>query len=119
MAAGEHQFVLSKENYLNRSIRATLVDGFSLQISADLAISEADLTRSVTVPVTTSNEVVVKRTPTGFLRVREDATTNAKEITRVSAGETLGLLEEKTGWSRVRMKDGKEGWVSSAYIEKK
>ena len=119
LAAGEHQFMLSKENYLKRSIRATIVEGYSLTLSVDLAISEADLSKSVTVPVSAASEVTVKRTPTGFLRVRSDATTNADEVTRVSAGEVLFLLEEKPGWAKIRLKDGKEGWVSSAYIEKK
>jgi hypothetical protein len=119
LTPGEHQFMLSKENYLKRSIRATLVEGYALTLSVDLAISEADLSKSVTVPVSSASQVSVKRTPTGFLRVRADATTNAAEVTRVSAGEVLSLLEEKPGWARVRLKDGKEGWVSSAYIEKK
>ncbi len=119
LSAGEHQFMLSKENYLKRSIRATIVEGYGLTLSVDLAISEADLSKSVTVPVSNASEVTVKRTPTGFLRVRSDSTTNATEVTRVSAGEVLYLLEEKPGWARIRLKDGKEGWVSSAYIEKK
>ncbi len=119
VSGGEHQFLLSKENYLNRSIRATVVEGYDLTLSVDLAISEPDLTKSVTIPVTSVREVVVKQTPVGFLRVREDSTVNAKEVTRVSPGETLSLLEDKPGWSKVRMKDGKEGWVSSAYVEKK
>jgi hypothetical protein len=119
ISGGEHQFLLSKENYLNRSIRATVVDGYDLTLSVDLAITEPDLSKSVTIPLASTKEVTVKQTPVGFLRVREDATVNAKEVTRVSPGEVLSLLEEKPGWSKVRMKDGKEGWVSSAYIEKK
>ena len=119
IVGGEHQFLLSKENYLNRSIRATVVSGYDLQLSVDLAISEADLSKSVTIPVSSQKAVTVKQTPVGFLRVREDATVNAKEVTRISPGEKLVLLEEKPGWSKVRMADGKEGWVSSAYIDKK
>lgn len=119
ISVGEHQFLLSKENYLNRSIRATVVNGYDLNLSVDLAISEPDLSKSVTIPLSSTKEVTVKQTPVGFLRVREDSTVNAKEVTRVSPGETLSLLEEKPGWSKVRMKDGKEGWVSSAYLDKK
>ena len=119
LTPGEHQFMLSKENYLKRSIRATIIEGYSLTLSVDLSISEADLSKSVTVPVTGTNEAVVKQTPTGFLRVRADSTTNATEVTRISAGETVSILEEKPGWAKIRLKDNKEGWVSSAYIDKK
>ncbi len=119
LESGEHQFLLSRENYLKRSIRVTIVEGYALTLAVDLAISEADLSKSVTIPTTTSSDVKVKKTPTGFLRVREDSTVNAKEVTRVAPGETLTLIDEKTGWSKVRTRDGKEGWVSSAYIEKK
>jgi hypothetical protein len=118
LTPGEHQFVLSRENYLKRSIRVTLVEDYALTLAVDLAISEADLSKSATIPTTTSSDVVVKQTPTGFLRMREDSTVNAKEVTRIAPGEKLTLIEEKTGWSKVRTKEGKEGWVSSAYIQK-
>src|SRR3989344_3290663 len=94
VAAGEHTIVISHTSYLKRSIRANLPENFNLTISADLALSEADLT-SVSAPVITQTpEVEVIDTPTGFLRVRDKASTAGKEITRVNVGDTLILLEE-------------------------
>ncbi len=119
LSAGEHQFLIGKENYLKRNIRATTVSGFNLTITADLALYEADLTKVPTVPLTTQSELTVKQTPTGFLRVRSTPSTTATEVTRVSPGDTLTLLEELPNWDRVRTPDGKEGYVSSAYTEKK
>ncbi len=119
LTAGEHTIVLSHDNYLKRSIRAILPDKFNLTISVDLALSEADLT-TVTAPVITQTpQLMVKETPTGFLRVRDRASLSGKEIAQVRPGDTLILLEELTGWDRVRMSDGTEGFVSSAYVEKK
>lgn len=119
LSSGEHQFIISHENFLNRSIRANLVDGFNLKLNVDLALSEADLTRIATPPVTTSKQVVVKKTPTGFLNVRETASTNGKIVIQVKPGEILSLLEELPNWNRVRTSEGKEGYVSSIYVEKR
>lgn len=119
LAAGEHQFMISKNSYLKRNIKATAVDGYNLTLTVDLAISEPDLTKLPTIPVTTSVEVVVKKTPTGFLRVRKSPSLDGEEIARVSPGDSLVLLEEIANWDRVRLVDGKEGYVSSIFVGKK
>ncbi len=118
--AGEYTASLSHSNYLKRSIRANVPDQYRLTVVVDLGLSEVDLT-STTTPVTTVTPmVVVKSTPTGFLRVRDRASTAGKEIGRVSPGDELVLLEEGSEWDRVRLPDGKtEGYVSKAYVEKK
>lgn len=116
---GEHQFVLSKQNYLNRAIRAVLVEGFNLNLNVDLALAEADLTNLPTIPISQTSEVVVKPTPTNFLRVRSAATTSSSEVTRVAPGDTLTVLEEQGSWFKVRTSEGKEGYVSATYVEKK
>ena len=117
--SGEHTIVISHSNYLKRSIRANLPDNFKLIISVDLSLSEADLTTTTTEVITQTPEVKVLNTPTGFLRVRDKASTAGKEITRVNVGDSLILLEELSGWDRVRLSDGTEGYVSSSYVEKK
>lgn len=119
LGPGEHQFIISKDNFLKRSIRATLLDGFNLVLTVDLAIAEADLTKLPVIPVSSSAQVTVKSTPTGFLRIRATASTNAKEVAQVKPGDVLTLLEEQPNWDRVRTEDGEEGWVASSYVEKK
>lgn len=119
LEAGEHTILISHPNYLKRSIKADLPDGFNLTVSVDLALSEADLTTIPAPVITTTPEVLVKDTPVGFLRVRERASTASREITQVRPGDTLILLEELVDWVRVRLSDGTEGYVSSAYVEKK
>ncbi|MBI2597428.1 PEGA domain-containing protein [Candidatus Daviesbacteria bacterium] len=115
---GEHSILVSHPNYLKRSIKASMPPEYNLTVSVDLALSEVDLT-TVSAPVITQTpEVLVKQTPTGFLRVRDQASLNGKEITKINTGEKLVLLEESAGWDRVRLPDGKEGFVSSAYVEK-
>lgn len=116
---GEHTVLVSRPNYLKRSIRTDLPSNFNLTVSVDLALSEADLT-TITTPVVSQTPVVyVKQTPTGFLRVRDKPNLNGKEIAQVKPGDSLILLEELGLWDRVRLSDGTEGYVSSAYVEKK
>ncbi|MBI4035620.1 PEGA domain-containing protein [Candidatus Daviesbacteria bacterium] len=113
---GEYTVLLSNANYLKRSIRANLPNNFNLTVSADLALSEADLTSITTPVITQTPEVVVKQTPTGFLRVRDKPNLTGKEIAQVKPGDTLIFLEEQGSWNRVRLPSGQEGFVSSAYL---
>lgn len=116
---GEHTILVSRPGYLKRSIRADLPKNFNLTVSVDLALSEADLTNITSPVITQTPEVVVKNTPTGFLRVRDKPNLSGKEIAQVKPGDRLVLLEEQGAWDRVRLSDGKEGYVSVAYVEKK
>lgn len=117
--SGEHTILVEHSNYVKRSIRAALPEGFNLTIFVDLALSEADLSAISTPVIRTTPEVIVKNTPTGFLRVRDKPSLSGKEIAKVNIGDTLILLEELSGWDRVRLSDGLEGYVSSTYVEKK
>lgn len=116
---GEYLFVLSHPNYLKRSIRAVVAEGYQLNLNVDLAISEPDLTQISTIPIKASPKVVVKQTSTGFLRVRSGPSTASTEVGRVAPGDELTLLEEVPNWIRVKLPNGKEGYVSSSFVEKK
>lgn len=58
----------------------------------------------------------VLQTPTGWLRVRDTASLDGIEITRVNPGATYLVLEEKPEWIKIKVSDTVEGWVSSAYV---
>ncbi len=62
--------------------------------------------------------VVIKDTPTGFLRVRMEPSTSASEAGRVNPGEKYSLLDTKNAWYQIKF-DGKNlGWVSGQYADK-
>lgn len=116
---GEHTLLISHTNYLKRSVPVNLPTDLNMTVSVDLGLSEADLT-AITAPVITQTpQVLVKSTPTGFLRVREKPSLNGKEIAQVKPGDILVLLEEQGSWDRVRLSNGTEGYVSTVYVEKK
>lgn len=116
---GEYTIILSQGGYLKRSIKVSVPDGFRLNLNVDLALSELNLTDFNSAPITTTPIVIVKATPTGFLRVRNKPSLLGVEIGRVNPGDELVLLEEGPSWDRVKLSDGKEGYVSVAYVQKK
>lgn len=63
-------------------------------------------------------KVTVKDTPTGYLRVREDATVNASESAQVKPGDSFEVMEEKNGWYKIEYETGKTGWISGQYTTK-
>jgi uncharacterized protein YgiM (DUF1202 family) len=63
--------------------------------------------------------VLILQTPTGFLRVRDQASLNGAEIGQIKPGETYQLLDDKTtGWYQIQLTNGKTGWISSQYAQK-
>ncbi len=119
LAEGEHLFLISHNNFLKRSIKALIVEEYKLNINVDLAVSEADFTKITASPIQVSKEVIVKTTPTGFLRVRAGPNINSSEIGRVAPGDTLTLIEELSSWTKIRLPDGKEGYVAASFVQKK
>lgn len=72
---------------------------------------------SKSAPVIVS-KVKILTTPTGYLRVRTGPGTGFAEVARVNPGESYELLEEKTGWVKIKVSDAVSGWVSSQYTTK-
>jgi len=62
--------------------------------------------------------VIIKDTPTGFLRVRIEPSTSASEAARVTPGEKYTVLDTQSGWYQIRYNDTDEGWIFGQYAEK-
>lgn len=115
---GDHVFLLSAEGYLKRSIQAKLPEKMSLHLDVDLALSEVSLVNSSVVPVVSEQKLVVKDTPVGFLRVRDKPSLSGKELGKASPGDSLIMLEDLSGWYKIKLDDGTEGYVSASYVRK-
>jgi uncharacterized protein YgiM (DUF1202 family) len=44
---------------------------------------------------------------------------NGKQITSITSGTALEVLEKETSWVKARLADGQEGWVKSKYLVEK
>lgn len=119
----DHDLRITKNGYSDKSVRIKAVVGFRLKAIITLGINP-DFSSPSTVPssITPSpsvSKVVILDTPTGFLRVREESSVASPEIGRVNPGSTFDLVSEKEGWFKIKLEDGRTGWVSSQYAEKK
>jgi len=118
ISEGEHTFVISHGGFINRSIKASTTKNYNLKLVVDLAASEGESTFVTPSPPPTVDMVKVLSTPTGFLRVRDRASTAGKEISRVSPGDELQFLGTEGSWTKVKLPDSTEGFVSSQYVTK-
>jgi len=62
--------------------------------------------------------VLIKDTPTGFLRVRTEASTGSAELARVKPGDKYGYLDTKDTWYKIKLDASRSGWVSNQYADK-
>ncbi len=120
----DHELKLTKEGYKDKIVRIRTVLGYKLDslifmgINPEVATASAQTSNATSSAVIVASKVLILNTPTGFLRVREEASIASKEITQVKPGESYNLLEEKTGWYKIKVNDKTSGWISSQYAKK-
>lgn len=119
----DHELMLSKAGYKDKIVRIRTAAGYKLDATVFLGLNPNTATVSAT-PIASPSaaqkaaEVLILQTPTGFLRVRDQASLGGSEIGQVKPGETYGLLDEQNGWYQIKLTDGKTGWISSEYAQK-
>lgn len=121
----DHEIKLSKEGYKDKAVRIRAIKGYKLESIVFLSINQ-ELTNASSsalpelspAPSPSQNKVTILDTPTGFLRVRENATISSLQIGTVSPEEKYELISEQEGWFEIKLEDGKTGWISSQYAKK-
>lgn len=128
---GDHELSVFMPGFLRRTQKVNVDPGYKVEALFKLAIDESQkATDSAKSKVTGTKEsttsaslkkitLIIKDTPTGFLRVREEPTVAASEEAQVKPGDKFALIEEKNGWYKINYENDKEGWVSGQYVEKK
>ncbi len=137
---GDHELSAVLPGFLNRTQKVNITSGYRLNVSFKLALDpsqekpiasasaspsasltaspSAKLIPSKTVKPNAKVIVEIQDTPIGFLRVRAEPAITASESAQVKPGEKYDLLEEVTGWYKIKIQTG-SGWVSSDYAVKK
>ncbi len=132
LTASDHELRLAKNGYREKTIRIRTVAGYRVVIIATLGVmpnlqsldASSSAQQNVATPsaststIPTEGKIIILDTPTGFLRVRADASINASEVARVNPRESYALVDEKEGWYAIILKDGKTGWISNQYAKK-
>ncbi len=119
----DHDLKITKDGYIDRSVRIRTTAGFVLKSIIYLGINPNISTSSSTFSQPTPSapsvtKILILDTPTGFLRVRESSSLDSLEINRVKPGETFELVDEKEGWFEIKLSNGKLGWISTQYAKK-
>jgi uncharacterized protein YgiM (DUF1202 family) len=71
-------------------------------------------------PDVSTDTVSIKDTETGYLNVREGASTATAIITTIDPGTTHKLLDTSTNneWYKIELDDGNAGWIATKYADK-
>jgi len=127
LTSGKHELKFSLAGYLDRTVEVKTHEGYKLTAVVKLAkIPESGEPESVSTTsaqaatVPNLEQVEILSTPTGFLRVRSEASTLADEVGQVGPGESYPLIsvDEKTGWYQIDLGNSKKGWISNQYARK-
>jgi len=136
--AGDHNLSITSSGFLSRSIKIKTTPGYRLIANFKLALSAGgapaspsatptpELSDTPTKAATSSSIqpdpprpfVLIKDTPTGFLRVRLEPSTSASEAGRVNPGEKYTYSDTENGWYQITYDGKNSGWVSGQYVEK-
>lgn len=121
LTASDHEIKLTKDGYSDKIIKIRTVAGFQLETVVFLGVKGSPAKSNTATPsaVLTVGQVEILETPTGFLRMRSEASINSEEVGRVNPGQTFDLIKELEGWYQIKLKDGTLGWISSQYATKK
>jgi hypothetical protein len=118
----DHELKLSRDGYKDKIVRIKTTPGYKLDaliflgINPDVAATTAaSASSSASLPIA---KVIILQTPTGFLRVRGQASLGGSEIGQVKPGEAYPLLNEQTDWFQIKLSSTQSGWISSQYAKK-
>jgi len=126
---GDKQVTVSYPGYKNIIVYIKAIKGYQLVLESELAKEmvinveeDQGLTPTGTgltdQPTVGQIWITIKETETGWLRVRDEASAEGKEIKRINSGEKYRFLEEKNSWYKIDLGDGKNGWISAKYAAK-
>lgn len=124
----DHELTIRKSGYAEKKVKIRTPTGYQLLAKIYLGVDEEEVVLSPTpsptvaspsaAPTLPIRKVTILQTPVGFLRVRAESTVASSEIGRVTPGQEFELLDEVTGWYKIKLPDGKEGWISNQYAKK-
>lgn len=130
LVEGKYKLNMIKQGYAGLELEIDLKKGNRLSVVYDLSKSVSDVIAEETSeeeeddaeenkPEDEKRIVEITSTPTGFLRVRAQASTGSEELARVKPTDRFSLIEkdENGKWYKIEYKENKTGWVSAEYAK--
>lgn len=138
---GDHTITVTSPGFLTRTLKVKTTNGYRLTAAIQLALSPGSTTptpeASPSPTISGSPKptpkvsptkaavadppkpfVIIKDTPTGFLRVRMGPSSSATEAAQVKPGEKYTFFDTQNGWYEIKFNGVDTGWVSGQYVEK-
>ncbi|MFH1602078.1 MAG: SH3 domain-containing protein [Candidatus Shapirobacteria bacterium] len=120
IGSGEHKLLLTHPDYKSEEIIVKTLSDYRLVVEAKLAASGevSEIQQEQEEEMIVVPKIVINETPTGWLRVRDKASTVGKEVGRVDPDDEYEILDEDNGWYKIEYEQGEEGWISGQYATK-
>ncbi len=119
---GDRHINVAFPGYKAEDIYAKGVEGYQLTLSVFLDRESASLpttnVEKIDTVSSTKEQVKIKTTETGWLRVRSGPSATATELAKVKPGEIYDLLQTQVEWIEIRVKENLTGWILARYAEK-
>ena len=124
---GDHEISVFMPGFFRRTQKINVDPGYRVNAAFKLAIDQSssfaktseDKTKTASSSGSTTDKTYVKirDNPQGWLRVRVDGSIDATESAKVKPGEKYELMDEKTGWFKIKYNNNSEGLVSGNFTE--
>lgn len=86
--------------------------------SSRASSSPASSPRATTTSSSAKGTVTVLETSTGWLRVRDKAGLEGKEVAKINSGDSVEYVEQTdNGWTEIVLEDGSSGFVASRFVK--
>lgn len=123
---GDHELSVYMPGFFRRTQKVNIDTGYRVNASFKLSIDQSqkkptpkpeNKESTPSAQTTSVSFVVIKDTPQGWLRVREDASIDASESAKVKPGERYEFSDEKSGWYKIKFNGNTNGLVSGSFID--
>jgi len=117
---GDHNLLVTADKYFKKQLPIRVYKGYKLTAFVKLAkANEPEQILDQQQQEEVKFRIKVNSVDTGFLRVREGASTGFPEVAQVKPAEEYDVIEEGENGSWYKIKVGEvEGWVSSEFVTK-
>jgi hypothetical protein len=129
---GDHELSIFMPGFFRRTQKVNISAGYQVNAYVKLAVdpnqsptfnldenssssSSAAAGSSSSADTSGKPQIEIIDTPTGWLRVRDEASIEASESGRVNPGDKFAVLEEIGNWYKIQFDGSKTGWISKEY----
>lgn len=138
--AGEYELSIAMPGFIKRTQKILITPNHAVNIDFKLALDpkyktldqlieeeskqaslEAQLSASPSpiINISSTRRLVIKKTESGFLNVREKPSVSSKQIDQVMPGEEYAYKETENNWYLIELSNENMGWVLGDYVELK